>query len=208
MAFPSSLETYTTKVDAVTVIATYDFNDLQRAIENIEAKVGVDNSAVATSFDYKMKSSSDPGHVHTKSPIERAPGAGQTYDGIYFTHNVSQNSKGFGGALRFASDSSLKTADGSIATAVPCVGIAVESGTGEKKVMLKGFVRNDTDWSWTVGKEVYLATNGGLYQLPYSFYTGQRVQVVGVAVGITTIYVNPDPTVVTVASKNLAGVNW
>jgi hypothetical protein len=41
--------------------------NIQDAIEAIEAKVGVDSSAVATSLDYLVKntSSSNPGHTHT-----------------------------------------------------------------------------------------------------------------------------------------------
>jgi hypothetical protein len=42
-------------------------SDANDAIEVLEAKVGVDGSAVTTSLDYKLKSSSsvDPGHQHT-----------------------------------------------------------------------------------------------------------------------------------------------
>lgn len=43
------------------------FNDIQDAIEAIETKVGVDDSAVVTTIDYLLKNpaSVDPGHKHT-----------------------------------------------------------------------------------------------------------------------------------------------
>ena len=56
-AFPSTL---TNAVDGVTEMVAAHLN-------NLEAKVGVDNSSVATSLDYMLRhgSSIDPGHKHT-----------------------------------------------------------------------------------------------------------------------------------------------
>ncbi|RJR48286.1 MAG: hypothetical protein C4567_00215 [Deltaproteobacteria bacterium] len=57
MAFPATL---TNAVDGVTEIVAAHLN-------NLEAKVGIDNSAVPTSLDYLLKNagSIDPGHKHT-----------------------------------------------------------------------------------------------------------------------------------------------
>jgi hypothetical protein len=57
MSFPSTL---TGAIDGVTEIEAAHLN-------NLEAKVGVDNSEVVSSLDYKLRnpSSSDPGHTHT-----------------------------------------------------------------------------------------------------------------------------------------------
>ena len=57
MAFPIAL---TNAIDGVTEMVAAHLNEL-------EAKVGVDGSAVVTSLDYKLKStaSTDPGHKHT-----------------------------------------------------------------------------------------------------------------------------------------------
>lgn len=52
--FPTSLDTYTTLVDNVDNIVAAHANDRGDAIENLETKVGVDSSAVATSHDYKF----------------------------------------------------------------------------------------------------------------------------------------------------------
>lgn len=66
MSYPTSLDNLTEQQDGETILAA-DVNELQTAIEAIEAKVGVDSSAVATSLDYKVTnaSSSNPGHKHT-----------------------------------------------------------------------------------------------------------------------------------------------
>ncbi len=58
MAFPATL---TNAVDGVTEIVAAHLN-------NLEAKVGIDNSGVATSLDYLLKNvnSIDPGHKHSK----------------------------------------------------------------------------------------------------------------------------------------------
>jgi len=57
MSFPSTL---TVAIDGVTEIVSAHLN-------NLEEKVGVDNSAIASSLDYKLRSASsvDPGHKHT-----------------------------------------------------------------------------------------------------------------------------------------------
>jgi len=53
-SFPTSLDSFTANVDNVDVIYASDINELQTAIEALEAKVGVDSSAVNTSFDFKL----------------------------------------------------------------------------------------------------------------------------------------------------------
>jgi hypothetical protein len=58
MAFPTNL---TNAVDGVTEIVAAHLN-------NLEAKVGVDGSAVSTSLDYLIKNAAsiEPGHKHSK----------------------------------------------------------------------------------------------------------------------------------------------
>lgn len=66
--FPISLDTLNTPT-ANTAIAGHAANhtDVATGIEALEAKVGIDSSAVTSSLDYLVKntSSSDPGHKHT-----------------------------------------------------------------------------------------------------------------------------------------------
>lgn len=72
--FPTSLDTLTnpTTSDTLASVPHADQHaNANDAIEALQAKVGVDSSAVATSLDYKLTnaSSSNPGHVHTASAV-------------------------------------------------------------------------------------------------------------------------------------------
>jgi len=52
--FPSGLDSYTDKTDNTDTIYASHINNLQDAIEALEAKVGIDSSSVTTSLDYKV----------------------------------------------------------------------------------------------------------------------------------------------------------
>lgn len=71
ISFPTSLDSFTNPASGdsqATVNHATQHDNANDAIAALEAKVGVDSSAVATSLDYKVKSTSsvDPGHKHTK----------------------------------------------------------------------------------------------------------------------------------------------
>jgi hypothetical protein len=70
--FPTSIKTFVNPSASSTQDTPGVYHDVQHSDANdeiaaLEAKVGVDNSAVATSIDYKLSnaSSSNPGHGHT-----------------------------------------------------------------------------------------------------------------------------------------------
>ena len=65
--FPTSLDVITDKADNIDDVLAADINGAYDCIEKLEAKVGVNSSAVTTSLDYKVTnaSSSNPGHKHT-----------------------------------------------------------------------------------------------------------------------------------------------
>lgn len=65
MAFPSTLDDFTPKVDNTNDVMAIDVNELQTALEALEAKVGIDASDVTSSLDYLIKAASNPGHTHT-----------------------------------------------------------------------------------------------------------------------------------------------
>ena len=52
--FPSTLDNFTPKTDNTDDVLANDVNELQTAIESLETKVGVDNSADASSLDKKV----------------------------------------------------------------------------------------------------------------------------------------------------------
>jgi len=62
--FPTSLDSFATLTDNVEDVLSSHQNNRADAIEAIEAKIGIDSSAVVTSLDYLLTSASseDPGH--------------------------------------------------------------------------------------------------------------------------------------------------
>ena len=52
--FPTSLDDFANYVDGTTIMEAATLNDMQFAIEALEAKVGKDSSAVISSHDYKL----------------------------------------------------------------------------------------------------------------------------------------------------------
>lgn len=89
--YPNNLDALTNPSggDAVATIShSSQHANANDAIEAIQAKLGVDNSVVTTSIDYKLKSTSsiDPGHKHTESAINLADNT---------TNDVSTTKHGF-----------------------------------------------------------------------------------------------------------------
>ena len=68
--------------------------------------------------------------------------------------------------------------------------MALESGTGVRKVLLQGFARDDT-WNWTPGDIIYMSTTDGALTATAPSGTGDQVQVVGIATHADRIYFNP-----------------
>ena len=117
------------------------------------------------------------------------------YDGLVRTFTVDAGATSvFGQALHVDTDGELIVADGDVASAgsMPAIGLAVEAGTGSKKVLLQGLIC-ETDWDWTIGGIVYVSddatTTEGLTQTAIST-AGDTVQVVGVATTGDCIEVN------------------
>ena len=57
--FPTSIDDFTDYVDGTTVIVAATLNNMQKAIEALEVKVGVDESAVTSSHDYLLNNIGD-----------------------------------------------------------------------------------------------------------------------------------------------------
>jgi hypothetical protein len=117
------------------------------------------------------------------------------YDGIIRTYTVDSGaSTSYGQAMHIDTDGELIVADADVASAaaMPAVGLIVETGTGSKKLLLRGQVC-ETDWAWTVGGIVFVSddptTTEGLTQTAPAT-TGDQVQVVGIASTADCIEVN------------------
>lgn len=108
---------------------------------------------------------------------------------------VDVNTVGYAAALFLAADGNYEEADADAEVTMPCLALALETGTGAKDILLHGYIRNNA-WSWTVGAPVYVsATEGELTQTIPST-AGQQVQVVGYATATNTLYFNPDMTII------------
>jgi len=149
-------------------------------------------------------------HLATKSYIDdkdflklpASPAVNQTANGFIVSMTVDVNSQGFGTPLYMASDGNLEDANASSNTTMPCVAMALETGTGEKECCLLGFVRNDS-WNWTslggVEGLIYVSTTSGILTQTLVSGSGQQVQVVGYATHADRMYFNPQLPMVELA---------
>jgi len=88
--FPTSIDSFTNKIDGVDDILASETNIQSSAIEALEAKVGADGSAVATSHDYRINELE--GEIVTKQAIitwgDGLEAAGDTASVDYNTTNL------------------------------------------------------------------------------------------------------------------------
>jgi hypothetical protein len=123
-----------------------------------------------------------------------SPSSDDTACGDIATFTVDTNSVGVGAALYMASDGNFDEADADATTTMPCVALALETGTGSKKVLLRGFIRND-DWNWNVGTTsgiIYVSTTQGTLTQTAPAGTGDQVQIVGFATHADRMFFNPN----------------
>ena len=95
----------------------------------------------------------------------------------------------------YMSSSGLAAADADAYSTLPAIGVILETGTGDKKVLVKGLVRNDS-WNWTVGGRVYVSESAGQLTQTAPSTKGKMVNIVGIAVHADILYVCPSTTVV------------
>jgi hypothetical protein len=111
--------------------------------------------------------------------------------GLTTMGQVDINGTGFGAALFLASDGNYEEADADAVATMPCVALAIETGTGEKEILLQGYIRND-NWNWTIGQTIYVSPTTGLITQVRPSLSGQQVQTIGYAVSANTIYFTPN----------------
>lgn len=75
ISYPTSLDNFTnpTSTDTTTAVDhAVQHSNINDAVEALEAKVGINSSAVTTTLDYKVSNASsiDPGHHHTDTSID------------------------------------------------------------------------------------------------------------------------------------------
>ncbi len=130
--------------------------------------------------------------------ISTALGTDLTAVGLIDSVTVDTNATGIGAALYLAADGNYDEADADAAATMPVTALALETGTGTKKILLQGYIRKDA-WTWTPGGLIYAdVTTGALSQTAPSG-SGDQVQVVGWAKSADILYFNPSLVLVEVA---------
>lgn len=164
--------------------------------------------------DQYVKTSSSPQFARLGLGMAAHATAGLATDGIVDLTNIANiadhsyygdslaaqtvdiNAFGLFATLFMAADGHYDTATADATTHCPCVALAAETGTGSKKVIVKGLVRDDS-WTWITGPGIlsliYLdpTTAGGMTQTLPSV-GGQQVQILGWAVTSCVMYFNPN----------------
>jgi hypothetical protein len=112
-----------------------------------------------------------------------------THKGDTLLVDVDTNSIGFGCLLAQGSDFSFDEADASAIANCNMLVMAIEAGTGTKKVLLKGQVCK-TSWNWVRGPIYASETLGELTQV-LPVHEDAVIAPVAWALSATTIYFNP-----------------
>lgn len=132
--------------------------------------------------------------------LTKAPATDHNASAIIITatagENLAQNQ-----LVYMKSDGKCWLAKADAVTTLPVIGMATASisANAAGNIMLFGAFRDDS-WSWTVGGLLYLsAATGGLITQSAPAATGNQVQIVGIAMSATVIFLRPDFTYVEVA---------
>lgn len=114
-----------------------------------------------------------------------------TASGKAATVTVDTNSVGVGAVLFMATDGNYDMANATDDTKHTFPVIALETGTGSKKVLLEGYIRSD-GWDWTtIGGPIYISTTDGTLTQTAPSGSGNIVKIMGYAKDADTMYFNP-----------------
>jgi len=132
--------------------------------------------------------------ISTESITLGPPTTNNTANGTILNMNVSSNSFGFGACMCLdATAYILVEATASNEDRVPAMGLALETGTGSKNILLNGLIRHDL-WAWTPNKTLYVSTTSGAITQTRPNGLNETVQEIGFALTPTIIMFNPDKT--------------
>jgi hypothetical protein len=128
-----------------------------------------------------------------KQSYLEVPSSDGAWSGVAETVTVDANSTGVGAALYEASDGHFEEADADAATTMPCTALALETGTGSKKVLRYGYLYR-TAWSWTksggFADALFVSTTTGALTKTAPSTTGDQVQVVGSVHSANVVFFN------------------
>lgn len=118
-----------------------------------------------------------------------------TYIGETLSATVDTNSVGFGCLLAMAADFHFDEADADAAANCYMLAMALETGTGTKKVLTRGQICN-TAWAWSAGA-VYASTTLGTLTQTQPSGTDDVIVIVGWALSADTIFFAPYASFIT-----------
>ena len=118
------------------------------------------------------------------------PTANGEFSGECVSATVDSNATGLGAVLYMASDGNFDEADADSGTTMPARVLALETGTGTKKLLVKGYLRKDA-WNWTPGGDLFVSTTTGALTQTAPTGDGDFVQKVGYAWDADTVFWAP-----------------
>lgn len=122
------------------------------------------------------------------------PSVDETASGLIINATVDTNAEGIGAPLFMAATGHLFTANATTSATSPCVALAMDTGTGSKRVLVHGIIRVDA-WNWTIGPGtnglIYVSTTTGVLTQTPPASTDQVIQPIGWALSQDCIYFSP-----------------
>jgi hypothetical protein len=122
------------------------------------------------------------------------PSVNLTASGLIITATIDTNAEGIGAPLFMQANGHLSTASAVSSATAPCLALAMDTGTGSKRVLLHGVLRVDA-WNWTTGAGtnglIYVSTTIGVLTQTRPSGTDQVIQPVGWALSADCIYFTP-----------------
>lgn len=135
------------------------------------------------------------GDADQNTPLNPYPNEDLCGCGEIDLETVDANANGFGNLMHLHTDGDWIDAKGDAIATMPCMAIALESDTGLKKLLKKGFVRDDS-LSLTVGAWIYVSYSvAGSFTQTKASATGEIQQKIGYATKTNVWKFDPDKSI-------------
>ena len=195
MSYPSTLDSFTRATTTATVVASF-INELQIALEQLQSKIGVDDSTDTISLDYLVKNvnSVNPGHGHQKQKYSSDISGTWSWEGVYSGFDVNEDMTR-GDIVSVNSAGKLVLADADNDSRMPAIGMFLEynisAGATDKKVLLKGSIKG-SGWNFTsIGSPLYVQTTPGDMTVTQPNSPGDKVQRIGRVASANIVEIDP-----------------
>ena len=129
--------------------------------------------------------------------MDSSPPSDSTGSGFISVEAIDTNDIGIGALLYLNTDGNYDMADATSSITIDKkLVLALEEGTGSKKVLNIGFMRNDS-WNWSlIGSAVYASTTPGELTQTAPSNSGDQVRRVGFATHSNRIWFNPSNDII------------